>query len=515
MKKAALLVIILTFLSKIVGFVRDIILSYAYGASNISDAYLISYTIPGVIFTFIGTGLATSYIPLLSDVAKKKGSNEANLFTNNLTNLLMVTCTIIILIGYIFTYPLVRMFAAGFDAGTMDTAVIFTRISIFGIYISILIHIFSGYLNSKNNYHIPVLAGIPFNILIALSIYFSVDRNLILLPIGIIIALSFQLLFIMFFVRRRGFQYKFYINIKDESIKRMIKLSLPVIIGVSVNEINLLVDRTIASTLVVGGISALNYANRLNTFIHGIFVMSIATVMYPKISNMATDKDMEGLKKTFTGAITGITLLIMPIMVGSIIFAPYLISLLYGRGAFNLEANNLTATALIYYSIGMLGFGLREVVSRVFYALHDTKTPMVNAALGMVVNIILNIILSSYLGIGGLALATSLAAIFTTILLFISLHKKIGSFGIKKIITSSSTILIFSIVMGILSKLCFNYLTNLLPQNLSLLIAVIAGIGVYLAFGLLVFFGARLFGASLFGASLFGARHRKQNVNKK
>lgn len=485
MKKAVFLILFFTCISKVVGFFRDIILSYVYGANSISDAYLIALTIPGVIFAFIGIGIATSFIPMYNDVEKSKGVNRANLFTNNLINILLLFCTILIVLGWVFTYPLVRMFAAGFDASTMNLAVTFTRISMVGIYLTVLIHLLSSYLNLKENYHIPVIAGIPFNLIVAISIILSKYINILLLPIGIIIGLLFQLMIIIFSVYRTNFRYGIYFNIKDNNINKLIRLSLPVILGVSVNQINALVDRTIASTVVVGGISALNYANRLNTFIQDIFVMSITTAMYPLISKMVVNNDISGLKKTLSSAITGINLFVIPATIGSMLFASPVINLLFGRGEFDPQASVLTASALFFYSIGMVGFGLREVLSRAFYSMQDTKTPMINAAIGMLLNIILNIILSRYMGIGGLALATSIAAIFTTILLFISLRKKIGPFGIKQMSTSFLKILFVSLIMGLFAKFIFNYLSYFINQNLSLLLAI--GVGAILYFAIIYF----------------------------
>src|SRR5699024_3854161 len=176
----------------------------------------------------------------------------------------------------------------------------------------------------------------------------------------------------------------------------------------------MLVDRTIASRVVEGGITALNYANRLNGFIQGIFVLSISTALYPMISKMAAENNMQGLKKSVAEAISGINLLVIPATVGSMVFAEPVVMLLFGRGAFDSNAISLTTAALFYYSIGMLGFGLREVLSRAFYSLQDTKTPAINAAIAVVINIVLNIVLSKFMGIGGLALATSISAIVCT-----------------------------------------------------------------------------------------------------
>lgn len=475
MKKITLIIITFTLLSKIFGFSRDIILSYIYGATNISDAYLIAYTIPGVFFAFIGTGVATSFIPLYSEIERSEGANKADLFTSKMINLLFVICTIFIALGIIFCYPLVKIFAAGFTNETLDMAVGFTRISLFGIYISIIIHVLGSYLNLKNNFYIPVLIGVPFNLIIITSIILSKKINLIYLPFGIIVALLSQLLIVIYYVRKSGFRYNFSLKLKDRNIVKLINLSIPVILGVSVNQVNVLIDRTIASTIDIGAISALNYANRLNLFIQGIFVISFATAMYPLISKLAVEKKYGSLKKILEEAIIGINLLVIPSIIGIMIFSKEIVSVLFGRGAFGDNAITVTSSALFYYTIGMLGYGLREILSRTFYSLHDTKTPMVNAAIGMTLNIVLNIMLSRIMGVSGLALATSISAIFTTTLLFVSLRKKIGSFGLKRIIKSTIKILISSLLMAVVANFSYNLLLNLLGMSISLFVSIILG----------------------------------------
>ncbi len=485
MKRTASLLMIITIISKIFGFGREIILSYFYGASEISDAYLISITIPNVIFGFIVAGLTAVYIPIYSDIAHNDGEVEANKFTNNLINILLITCSVIILIGLMFTDQIVKVFALGFEGETLALAVRFTKISLVGIYFTGLVSVFTGYLQIKNNYIIPALIALPLNIIIIISIIFSKNTNILALSIGYVIAVASQVFLMLPYLSKNDFRFKRTLNIKDKNIKKMTHNIFPVILGISVNQINLLVDRTIASQIVVGGISALNYVNRLNGFVLGIFVSSIVTVLYPMISKLVVVNNMKGIKKSLSEAITGINLLVLPISFGSMIFANPIVSFLFGRGAFDNNAILLTSSALFFYSTGMIGFGLREVLSRVFYSMLDTKTPMINAAIGMFVNIVLNIILSRYLGIGGLALATSIAATFTTILLFISLRKKIGPFGMKQISISFLKILFASSVMSGLAKLSFNYLTSSLSQNLSLLIAI--GVGAVSYFVIIYF----------------------------
>ncbi len=333
----------------------------------------------------------------------------------------------------------------------------------------------------KNNFIVPAIIGIPLNVVSMVAIILSSKTSYSLLPIGILIATASQLLLLIPFAIQKGFSHKLKLNRFDENLKAMIYIAIPVIIGVSVNQINILVDRTIASQIAIGGISALNYANRLNLFIQSIFVISITTVIYPTISKLALENNYLGLKKTVGKAISGISVFVVPSAIGAMIFAKPVIMLLFGRGAFDTNAIAMTSSALTFYSIGIIGFGLREVLSRTFYSMADTKTPMINAAIGMILNIILNIILSRYLGIGGLALATSIAAMFTTALMFISLRKKIGPFGMKQISISFLKILFASLIMGLLAKLSFNNLTSAISQNLSLIIAIAVGAVSYFA----------------------------------
>ena len=477
MKKTAVIIMLLTIFSKLLGFSRALILSYFYGTSSISDAYLIARTIPVTIFAFIGAGIATSYIPLYSNIESKNNQKVADKFTNNLTNFILLLCTILIIFGQTFTSGIVKVFASGFEGETLKLAITFTRISFFGIYFTGLIYIFSGYLRLKNKFIIPAITGIPLNLITIVSIALSSKFSLLILVIGSVLAIMAQLMLLIPFVYKKGFRYKPILDASDPNAKRMLYLSLPVVLGTSVNQINQLVDRTIASRISIGGIYALTYAHRLDRFIQGIFVMSLATVMYPIISKMAAENNIKAFKKNILESINAINLLVTPATVGAMIFAKPIVTLLFGRGAFDSKAISMTSHALFFYSIGMVGFGLRQILSRAFYSLKDTKTPMINGAIAMVINIILNIILSRYLGIGGLALATSISAMACTGLLFISLRSKIGKLGLKRITITFLKIITASSLMGLLAKLSFEYLKgNIFSLNVSLIMAITIGI---------------------------------------
>ncbi|QEK13192.1 murein biosynthesis integral membrane protein MurJ [Crassaminicella thermophila] len=485
MKKKALLLMIITLLSKTLGFVREIILSYFYGASNVSDAYFISLTIPVVIFSFIGVGITTGYIPMYSKIEIEEGTHESYRFTSNLISILIIISTLVILVVQLFTESIVRIFASGFEGDTLLLATNFTRITVFGIYFTGIITILNGFLQIKDKFVIPAILGFIYNICIIASIYFSYKTDMIILSIGSVIALLVQFIFLLYFVLKEKMTLRFIASFKNKHIKSLGKIALPLIFGISISQINVLVDKTLASRIAIGGISALNYADRLNSFILSTVVMSISVAIYPMMSKTVADKKNDDFKKIISESIITISILLVPSTVGAIFFAVPLVRLLFARGAFDSKAITLTSSALLFYSLGMLGIGLREVLSRAFYSMQETKTPVKNAAVGMILNIILNIILSRYIGIGGLALATSISATFTTVMLFISLRKKIGPFGMKQISISFLKILLASSLMGLFAKLSFNYLTTNFSQNISILIAI--GVGVVSYFVIIYF----------------------------
>lgn len=476
MKKMVVIVMSLTLFSKILGFLRDCFLAYFYGTSSISDAFLIALLIPSVLFSFIGVGISTGYIPMYSKIESEHSRKEADQFTNQLLNLIFCLAAFIVIVCLLFTEPLVKIFASGFTGDTLKLAVHFTRITVISMFFTGIVYVFSSYLQYKGNYLSPSFMGLPLNIALILGIILSCFIHLYILPIGMIIATLLQFLFLFIFVHKRGFKMKVMLNIKSEHIRKLGLLTIPIILGTSVEQLNILVDRTIASNIIIGGISALNYSYQLILFVQGLFVSSIAFVYYPLIAKMATNREVSSLKETISQIITIISVILVPATVGLIVMAEPIVSILYGRGAFTNQGVYLTSSALTFYAIGLMGYGIREVINKVFYSLQDTKTPMVNAAIAMGINILLNIILSKFLGIGGLALATSISGILCSILLFNSLRKKIGYFHLRKTLSTLLKILIVSIVMGMIAKYTYDSFVELnmyIALSLSILIAVI------------------------------------------
>lgn len=478
--KATISLMIVTILSKVLGFMRELVLASFYGTSIYSDAYLIALNIPTVIFAAIGTAISTTFIPIYYESDKIGGKVKCNKFTNNVLNIAFILSLILSVVGFIFTDQLVKLFAIGFEGDTLKLTIDFTRILIFGIIFTSISEVIKGYLNANNNFSIPgIMSGVPFNIMVIVAIILSAKINPYILPVGTLIAISSRFIFQIPFAYKYGYKYKSYINIKDEDIKKMIWLLGPVFIGVAVNQVNTMIDRTLASTLAVGSISALNYANRLNAFVLGVFITSIASVIYPMLSKLSSDDDKDNFCQSIVKSVNIVILLIIPISVGAIVLCNPIVKLLFQRGAFDLNATNMTSIALAMYSIGMIGFGLRDILGKVFYSLQDTKTPMINGAISMVMNILFNLVLVRYMGHSGLALGTSISSIICIILLFYSLKKKIGYFGEDKIIKVIIKSLIAASIMGIITFHVYGLLNKILGiGSISEIISLLGSISI-------------------------------------
>lgn len=471
---------ILTVLSKVIGFSKELVLAFFLGANYITDAYIISLTIPQTIFGFIGASISTTFIPIYTAIKEKQGTEEASAFSSNLISLIILISSIIVMFVFQFTEQIVYVFASGFTSKAIILAVTFTRVSIFSIYFSGIIFVLSSYLQAEDKFISTGLITIPLNVITIVFIYVGAKYNLIFLAIGSVFATFFQLVILYIDIRKIRYKFRFIINFKDSNLRRMMFLSLPAILGSSVYQINVLIDRTIASSILEGGISILSYANRITVLIFTVFAVPIATVIYPSLSKMFTGKDLPEFKRTIRSTLNTIIILIIPSTIGLIIFSRNIVELLYGRGQFDNNAILLTSSVLIFYTVGIIGVSTREVFYRSFYAMQNTKTPLFNASISLVLNIVLNIVLSKFMGLNGLALATSISSIICSVLLASELRKAIGSLGMKQVFVTAFKVLVASLIMGGLAKLSFSYLDDVLSHNLSVLFSVFLGILYYI-----------------------------------
>lgn len=474
--KTTVVLMICTMITKILGFGRELILGMLYGTSSYSDIYIVTLNIPAVLFLAIGTALANIFIPLYYESSEKTGEENSIKFMNNLINIVLLVGVLISVIGFIYSEQLIKIFAIGFKGETLSIASKFLKIMILGVASIGLSSIFTAYLQLKNNFIIPGLVAVPYNICIIISMILSVKlNNIYMLAFGTLIAMVIQVIFQLPKSYKLGYRYKLYINLKDDYMKKIIWLVAPMFIGVSVNQINTIVDRTIASTLVEGSVSALNYANRLNSFVIGLFITTIGSVIYPTLSKLSSNNNKDNFVSTVVKSINIVILLVIPISVGAMVLAKPIIKLLFERGAFDARATSMTSIALIFYSIGMVGFGLRDILGKVFYSLQDTKTPMKNGVIAMIMNIVFNLVLVKFMGHAGLALGTSLSSLICILLLFISLKRKISYFGQDKIIKTTVKSMVSAGIMGIAILFLYRLLSNSIGSGFVLDAMVLFG----------------------------------------
>ena len=478
--KSATLIMACTVVFKLLGFIREFVLAYFFGTSGVSDAFLISQTIPGTLFDFVGAGLTTCFIPIFYKAKSEASLDEANSFTNKILTLIFVFATVLIVVVWIDTPFFITIFASGFSGDTMALACNFTKIGILSLYFSALVFVYGAYLQTHKIFLPNAATAILQSIIVLFSIYAGASINLWYMPIGCALAIGLRLIFIYPSVKRAGLNTRIDFHWRDRYVRQFFILLLPVVFGVAVNDLNTIFDRTIASQVATGAISALMYGNSLIQLANGGIVQPVATVYYPYITKKITEGNIADASSMLRKTINLILFIFIPLTCLFMLFSRDITKLLFGRGAFDENSLIMTSQALFFYSIGICFIGVREILSRYYYACRDTRTPVYNAAIGVICNIFLNLTLSRYLGIRGLALATSASAIVTAVLLLFFAEKKISLrwnnlFNIKEVIKA----VLSSIVMTVVAFCFYSF------SDLQLLVRLIMTFIISISFFLL------------------------------
>ena len=486
MVKNVVLLMALTLLSKFMGFLRELVMGYCYGASMHSDAYFTAYDIPKVLFSLIATAIATTFIPLYYKAKEERGEKGAVDFTNNIVGITLLFGIVISIIAFIFMEKIVNVFAIGFKGEVLNETVLFARIMLLGYIFSGLSSIMSSYLQSNEEFFIPGIIGIPYNVVVIISMVLSaITKNIYILPIGASLGLISQYAIQIPKSVKLGYKPKLKVDFKDKYIKEMMTLVLPVLISVSVTQLNTVVDRTLASTLVEGSLSSLNYSNKLIGFFISIFISTISVVIYPQLSDLSNKKDKNEFYTLIRESINVVFILIMPIACYCILLARPIVEALFMRGAFDAGAVDLTSNALIFYSIGMIGLAGRTVITKIYYSIGDTKTPMINSTFAVIINIVLSLILVKPMKNGGLAFATSMSYIISMTILLVKLKEKVGNYGSKKVVMTISKALLTSLVMSAVLFFEYSWLSQFIPERkagtvLILIITSVTGLLIYI-----------------------------------
>jgi putative peptidoglycan lipid II flippase len=483
--KSALTIMIFTLGSKFLGFIRETLIAAKFGSGVVTDAFFVAMTATGLLTGLIINAISTTFVPVLAEIETKEGKPGKINHTNNMMNIIFLSALILVVLGVLASPLFVKLLAKGFYGPQYYLAVKLTRIGMPKLLFSGVIGALTGFLHSEHKHASAAAIGFPFNFtFIFFLLFLSTKFGIMGLMIISVIAVLSQFLIQIPEARRAGYRYKFIFDLKDDYIKKVLYLSLPVLVGVAINDLNVVVDRTLASTLVSGSISALNYANRLKSLILGVFITAITTVVFPLLANESSCDNIPGLKKIMGYSVNIILLITIPATVGLVVLADPIVEVAFERGEFDAVATEMTSQALIFYSLGLVGMALRTLLDRVYYSLQDTKTPMINGAISVVFNIIFNLILIRPMAHAGLALATSIAITIATLLMFYGLKKKIGSLGTMSYIKCGLKAGIAAAVMGVAAYIVYHRLYNALGVSklynlVSLLAAVGTGVIVY------------------------------------
>lgn len=453
--KAAIAVSGMTLLSRIFGFVRDMFIAMAFGSSTAADAFFVAFRIPNMQRRVLGEGaVASAFIPVFSETLEKKGQLAAQDLTANIFNILLLLLSVTSLALFIFSPVVVTIFAPGFieDAEKFNLTVDLTRWMAPYLFFIGLAAFSMGILNSLKVFALPAAIPILQNISMIAAILILVpqmDEPIIGLAVGVVIGGVLQTFIQLPTLIKKGYGWKKYLHFKQPEIITIAKLMGPAILGLAVYELNLMVDTLLASTLAEGSISYLYYGNRLVQLPLGVFAVALAVVLLPTLSSHTAKGELKELVKTVSFSIRLILFITIPATIGLIILREPIVNTLWERGEFLEASTQGTAVALLYYSIGLCAYSGVKIIAPAFYSLQDTKTPAKVGIYSMLLNIILNLILMGPLQHGGLALATSLSALFNAVLLTYFLRKRLGLLGGRKILSATIKMGISAFAMGI------------------------------------------------------------------
>ena len=419
----------MTMISRILGFVRDMLFARIFGVDAGTDAFFVAFKIPNFLRRLFAEGaFAQAFVPVLSDY-KEQGSKQAlKLFIDKTAGTLAVVLAFVSLIGVIAAPLIITLFAPGFsnEGKQYDLAVQMLRITFPYLFFISSVAFAGGILNSHGKFAVPAFTPVFLNIcMISAAIWLSplMDEPVIALAWGVFAAGIAQLLFQFPALYRLGLLPKLKLGFKDSGVKRIIKLMLPAIFGVSVTQINLLLDTIIASLLTAGSVSWLYFSDRLVEFPLGLFGIALATVILPSLSKNHAANDPVQFSKSLNWALQLVLLIGLPASIGLLMLAEPMLSTLFQSDKFTTHDVHLAGESLMAYSMGLLGFILVKVLVPGFSSRKDTKTPVRFGIYAMVANMGLNIILAFPFAHTGLALATSLSAFFNASLLLGKLIK--------------------------------------------------------------------------------------------
>jgi putative peptidoglycan lipid II flippase len=480
-----------TLLSRISGFFRDMVVAYFFGAGMATDAFFVAFRIPNLWRRLVGEGAMTvSFIPVYTEYLTQRTEKESEEITHIAFTIAGVLLFVLAALGIIFSPMLIRMFALTWPPTSekFQLAVTLSRIMFPYLFFVGLFALSMGVLNSLRHFFAPAFATVFLNLSVIVSVlllYYRLRKPAVALAIGVLTGGMLQFFFQVPFLIRKKIRFRWSFNFRHPAIRQIGLLMIPGLIGTAVYQINELIDTIFATSLPVGSVSYLFYAGRLMEFPLGIFVVAIGTAALPSFSSLVAQRKTEQFRETVSFAFRLGSFICIPAMVGLISLRIPILNLLLQRGAFDYFATEMTAKALLCYSIGLWAIGGVRILAPAFYSLQDTKTPLKIGLICVAANIILILIFIHPLKHAGLALATGLSSILNLCLLYWKLSDRLGGLDVARNIKSLLGAFLCSLPMGwaaylICSAGDWTGSGNTVEKVFLLGAGMIAGVGLYL-----------------------------------
>jgi putative peptidoglycan lipid II flippase len=445
--------------SRVLGLVRDVVLANFFGAGDAMDAFRIAFRLPNALRDLFAEGaLSAALVPTFTRALATGDRSAAWRLVSNVTTVLLLFSGAVIVAGIVFADPLVRLYAEGFRSvpGKLELTIRLTRIMFPFLAMVAAAAVMMAMLNALHRFFVPALSPAMFNIatIFCAIIAMPLSPHLGIEPIfaiaaGTLIGGVGQMLLQWPVLRREGFRYQPVLDVRDPWLGEIGRLMVPGVAGLAAVQINLLVNSWLAAGLGTGAVSWLDYAFRLMYMPIGLFGVSIATASLPTISLHAADRNDPGIRRAVSSGLRMMLMLNVPATVGLMVLATPIVRLIFERGRFTGADTAATAAALVCYAPGLIGYSAVKLVSPAFYALGNSRIPMIASTASVAFNVVINLILVRSLGHRGLALGTSAAALLNAGLLLVLLRARLGSLEGRRLLMACVKISLASIAMAL------------------------------------------------------------------
>lgn len=450
--------------SRILGFFRETLVAGFFGKNAITDAYNTAFILPDLLYwLLVGGVLSSAFIPVLSEYIAKGDSEEGWRVVSSVVNIIFISLSILIILGLVFTPQFIKLQVPGFDEQTMGLTVHITRIILIQPLILALSGLAMGILNAHKVFWPSALGTVLYNASIIFfgTLFSWLGMGISGFAFGVVIGAAANFLVQIPALRQTGMKYYPVIDWRHPGVRRIAALAVPIVISYTLNQLQVIVNSHLGSSLPAGSLTAVWQSYRLFQLPVGIFALSIAVAVFPTLTEQAALNRWEEFRQTSSSSLRSVIFITLPISAGMIVLRFPLIRVLFQHGEFKASDTAATAIPLLFFCLGIAAQSAIQILPRMFYALQDTWTPVTLGILSMGVNILSMFLLVGPLKHGGLAFATSISAVFNMILLLYVLRRRLGHIDGKRIFATSFKSLVASVVMGLVVWAWSAWLTKL------------------------------------------------------